>query len=48
MAKVTVIEQSGIHIPPPERGSRPYAPAGEFTFARGMQMMRGKPIVESE
>lgn len=48
MAKVTVIEQSGIHIPPPERGSRPYALAGEFTFTCGMQMMRGKLIVESE
>ena len=48
IAKVTVIEQSGTHIPPPERGSRPYALAGEFTFTCGMQMMRGKLIVESE
>jgi hypothetical protein len=48
IAQVTVIEQSGTHIPPPERGSRPYALANEFTSACGMQMMRGKPIVESE
>jgi hypothetical protein len=48
IAKVTVIEQSGTRIPPPERGSQPHAVVDEFTFTCGMQVMRGKLIVESE